>query len=264
MSPAARATLALMQREIVRFLRDRSRIVSSVIQPILFWMLFAGALSRSSMAAADGASVSWGEYFFVGILAMTVLFTAVFSTITTIEDRREGFLQGVLVSPAPRASIALGKILGGAVLGMLNVIPFVVLAPLAGVPISVGAVLATLPALALVAIALTGLGFALAWVMESTAGYHGVMMVVLMPMWILSGAVFPVTNAHPVMAFLMTIDPLTYGVAAIRHGFHASGSPALEGLPAPWLAWTVTVAFAAATFALGVAVVSRRTVRDAQ
>ena len=126
---------SLWHREVLRFLLDRSRVFSSLGQPVIFWLMFAGALSQSSFRPNEQ---SYGDYFLVGGLAMTLLFTAIFSTITVIEDRKEGFLQSVLVSPAPRSAIALGKILGCTTLAMINGVLFFGLLPLAGVPVSAG------------------------------------------------------------------------------------------------------------------------------
>ncbi|MHC5064535.1 MAG: ABC transporter permease [Planctomycetota bacterium] len=255
------AIYSLWHREVVRFLTDRSRVFSSVGQPIIFWLLFAGALNQSSFRP-DG--MSYGEYFFPGTLAMIVLFTAIFSTITVIEDRKEGFLQGVLVSPVPRSAIALGKIMGASTLAIAHGLVFFLLAPFAGVPIDLLSGLASFGVLLLIALALTGLGFTLAWVMDSTAGYHGIMMLFLMPMLLLSGAFFPAAGAHPVMAFLMAANPLTYGVAALRYAFYGAGTDATAALPAQWLCLLVTAAFAFATFSLATWVVLRRSSRVAQ
>jgi ABC-2 type transport system permease protein len=253
------AVLALWRREIVRFLRDRSRVFSSIGQPVVFWVLFAGALHGSFRPGG----LQYGSYFFVGALAMVVLFTAIFSTITVIEDRKEGFLQSVLVAPVPRFAIALGKVLGATTLALGHGVVFALLAPLAGVPIGPMQALMTFLVLALLAFALTAMGVALAWRMESTAGYHGVMMVVFMPMLLLSGAFFPLEGAHPIMKWLMIVDPLTYGVAALRWAVFGSGE-ATAALPGPWLSIAITAAFAALTFALATAAVLRRSVRDAR
>ena len=255
----ALAVYSLWHREIARFLGDRSRVFSSIGQPVIFWLLFAGALSGSFRPGG----LSYGEYFFPGAMAMVVLFTAIFSTITVIEDRKEGFLQGVLISPVPRWAIALGKITGASTLAILHAFVFYALAPLAGVPIDLASGLAAFGVLVLMALALTGVGFTLAWCMDSTAGYHGVMMVFLMPMLLLSGAFFPAEGAHPIMVFLMTVDPLMYGVAALRYAFYGVGQPATSDLPSLWVCLTVTVVFALAAFACGTAVVLRRTARDA-
>ena len=252
-------TWSLWQREVLRFLKDRSRVFSSIGQPVIFWLLFAGALHTSFRPGG----VDYGQYFFPGTLAMIVMFTAIFSTITVIEDRKEGFLQGVLVAPVPRSAIALGKITGGATLSMINALVFLAFAPLAGVPLDPGSALATIGILALLALALTGVGFTLAWLMDSSAGYHGVMMVFLMPMLLLSGAFFPAQGAHPLLAWIMALDPLTYGVALLRHALEGAASTALEGLPSLALCLAVTVAFAVLAFAAGTAVVLRRTSRDA-
>jgi ABC-2 type transport system permease protein len=249
------AVYSLWRRELVRFLRDRSRLTGSLLQPVLFWLLFTGALQGSFKPAGQ----DYGTWFFVGTLAMIALFTAIFSTITVIEDRQAGFLQGVLVAPVPRAAIALGKILGGATLGFGLSAVFLVLAPIAGVQLSFGSLLATLAVLALVAVSVTGLGFTMAWLLDSSAGYHALMMLVLMPMLLLSGAFFPMQGAHPVMAFLMAIDPLTYCVGLLRHALQGP----VPGVPELWLCLLVTAAFAFGTFVLGTWVVTRRSARDA-
>lgn len=250
-----RAALSLWHREIVRFLRDRSRLTGSLAQPILFWLLFSGALHGSFKPMG----IDYGRYFFVGTLAMIALFTAIFSTITVIEDRKEGFLQGVLVAPVPRSAIALGKILGGATLGFGLGVVFLLLAPLGGVPLTVGGALLALPVLFVLALSVTGLGFALAWIMDSTAGYHGIMMLVLMPMLLLSGAFFPMQDAHPALAWVQWVDPMTYGVGALRHVLQED----VAGIPSLAVCLAGTVAFAAATFWLGTWVVTRRSARDA-
>lgn len=251
----SRAVLSLWHREIVRFLRDRSRLSGSLMQPIIFWLLFTGALQGSFKPNG----MDYGQYFFVGTLAMIALFTAIFSTITVIEDRKEGFLQGVLVSPVPRAAIALGKILGGATLGMGLAVVFLLLAPLAGVHLDGWRVVVGLGVLALLSIAVTGLGFVFAWLLDSTAGYHGIMMVLFMPMLLLSGAFFPMNSAHWLMSWVRHVNPMTYGVGALRHALQGE----VEGVPSFGVCLLGTALFAAAMFALGTFVVSRRSARDA-
>jgi ABC-2 type transport system permease protein len=256
------AIYSLWHREVVRFLTDRSRVFSSVGQPIIFWVLFAGALSGSSFRPGQ---LDYGEYFWVGGLVMTLLFTAIFSTITVIEDRKEGFLQSVLISPVPRSAIALGKILGCSTLAMVNGLLFFALFPLAGVPVTPGTFLATAGVMFILAMALAGMGYSLAWLMDSTAGYHGIMMVFFMPMLLLSGAFFPIQGAHAVMKWIMTVNPLTYGVGALRHTLYpgAEGA-AIAGLPSLTVCLTVSIGFALAMFALGTMITLRRTSRDAQ
>ncbi len=258
------AIYSLWKRELVRFCRDRARVFSSLGQPILFWVLLGAALRNAQVAVAgEVLPASYGEYFFAGALTMVVLFTSIFTTITVIEDRQLGFLQGVLVAPVPRTAIALGKISGGATLAVAQSLVFLVLAPAAGVPLTAAGAAQAAAALVLLSFALVGLGFAIAWRMDSTAAYHGIMMVFLLPLWLLSGAMFPVQGAHPALAFAMNLNPMTYGLAAVRHGLYGPASAQVRDLPAPALAWAVTAAFAAATLALGTLAVHRRSVRDA-
>ena len=251
----SRAVYALWHREIVRFLRDRARLTGSLLQPVVFWLLVSGALHGSFKPAG----LDYGRYFFVGTLAMITLFTAIFATITVIEDRKEGFLQGVLVSPVPRAAIALVKILGGATLGMGLAVVFLLLAPLAGVELAGDRLALGLAVLALLSIAVTGLGFALAWVMDSTAGYHGIMMLFLMPMLLLSGAFFPMADAHWLLSWVRHVNPMTYGVGALRHALEGEA----PGCPSFATCLAGTAVFAVLTFALGTWVVTRRSTRDA-
>ena len=251
----SKAVFALWHREIVRFLRDRSRLTGSLLQPLVFWLLFSGALHGSFKPGGQ----DYSQYFFVGTLAMIALFTAIFATITVIEDRKEGFLQGVLVAPVPRSAIALGKILGGATLGMLLAVIVLVLAPFAGVELHFDRVLIGLAVLLLLAIAVTGMGFSLAWVMDSAAGYHGIMMLFFMPMLLLSGAFFPMQEAHWLMSWVRHVNPMTYGVGALRHAIHG----AAPGCPSFAVCLLGTAVFAVAMFALGTFVASRRSARDA-
>ncbi|MEK7800044.1 MAG: ABC transporter permease, partial [Acidobacteriota bacterium] len=107
------AIRALVWREIVRFLRERNRVAGALLQPIMFWALFGAGLGPSFKPPVPGGSVPYGEYFFPGVVVMILLFTAIFSTVSLIDDRREGFLQSVLVAPVPRSVVVLGKVLGG-------------------------------------------------------------------------------------------------------------------------------------------------------
>ena len=211
------ATYALWRRDVVRFLRQRSRIVGALGTPLVFWVLLGSGLGSSFRVGSTGVPAGgYLEYFYPGTLALILLFTAIFSTISVIEDRHEGFLQGVMVAPAPRLAIVLGKILGGTTLALLQAMLFLLLAPLANTRIP----LETLPLLALVltmfAFALTGLGFVLAWMLDSTQGFHAVMNLLLFPMWLLSGAVFPQTGASEWIRYVMLVNPMTYGVSALR------------------------------------------------
>ena len=189
------STLTLWRREVVRFLRQRSRVVGALGSPIVFWALIGMGLGTSFSPPGSTVKVSYLEYFFPGTLVLILLFISIFSTISIIEDRREGFLQAVLVSPAPRYSIVLGKILGGTSLAWLQGMLFCLLAPLSGIHLTLAGFAGLVVITFLVAFGLTGLGFMIAWPMESTQGFHAIMNLFLIPMWLLSGALFPAVGA---------------------------------------------------------------------
>src|SRR5213594_5129031 len=127
------ALRALLWREVIRFLRERNRVFGALLQPIMFWALFGSGLRASFHPPVAGGSVAYDEYFFPGVVVMILLFTAIFSTVSVIEDRREGFLQSVLVAPVSRMAIVLGKTLGGTILATGQGVIFLLLAPTIGI-----------------------------------------------------------------------------------------------------------------------------------
>ncbi|MEI6278470.1 MAG: ABC transporter permease, partial [Verrucomicrobiae bacterium] len=182
-----RPAAALWHRDVVRFLRQRNRIISALVTPLVFWVLLGAGFSPS-FRPGSGEAVSYLTYFFPGTLVLIMLFTAIFSTISVIEDRQEGFLQGVLVAPVAPAAIVLGKFLGGTTLAVGQAALFCVLAPFAGVSFPPHLLPGLIAAFVLVGFSMTGLGFLVAWPMDSTQGFHAIMNVVLMPLWMVSGA----------------------------------------------------------------------------
>jgi ABC-2 type transport system permease protein len=199
------------------------------------------------------------EYFYPGILALTLLFTAIFATISTVEDRREGFLQGVLVAPVARTSIVLGQALGGTTLAVLQGGLVLLLAPAAGIAVSLASVLAAGAVMALVAFGLTSLGLAMAWRLESTQGFHAIMNLVLMPLWLLSGAFFPASGAPAWLGWAMWLDPLTYGMAALRRCLTLGDPRAAGDVPTLGLSLLVTLLFAVAAFVAATVAARRHT-----
>jgi len=194
----------LWQRELIRFWRQKSRIMGVVASPLIFWLLIG--YGSSDLAR-----------FYAGSLVLTVMFSAIFSTITIIEDRREGFLLSMLVSPAPRSSLVLGKILGAATLAWIQGLIFLAFAPLAGVRVAPLELLPVAAAIFLISFTLTGLGFVIAWKMESTSGFHAIMNLLLLPMWLVSGALFPMATASGWIRAIMWVNPLTYSIALLNH-----------------------------------------------
>jgi ABC-2 type transport system permease protein len=241
------AAWTLWTREIVRFYRQPSRIVGALGSPLLFWVLIGSGLGRS-FKAEGSLQGGYLEYFYPGTLALIILFTAIFSTISVIEDRQEGFLQGVLVAPVPRTAIVLGKILGSATLALMQAAIFLLLAPLTYGGLGASTILALLTILAVLAFGLSGLGFLIAWRLDSTQGFHAIMNLFLVPMWMLSGALFPASGATAWIGWLMWINPLTYGVSAVRTTIYGH---ALPGEPSIGASLLVVSVFAAAVLAAG-------------
>jgi ABC-2 type transport system permease protein len=255
-TPAWPAVLTLAERELVRFFRQRNRVFGALGQPIIFWLLFSEGLRGSQLDYV---------HFFPGTLVMILLFTAIFATISIIEDRNEGFLQSVLVAPSPRWAMVLGKVLGGAAIAMLQGLLFLALgAATLGLRSSALDVALAILLMAAIAIALTGLGFSIAWRMESTHAFHAIMSVFLLPMWLLSGAFFP-AGGSGWLAWIVRLNPLTYGVAGLRHYLRlgdAAAPKAIDALPSLGVCWVVTLAFAAAMLALAWRVAATRIAGD--
>ena len=256
---------SLCQRELVRFVRQRNRVVGALLTPIVFWLLIGGGMGRSFAAPGAGAAGTRGymHYFFPGTLLMILLFTAIFSTISVIEDRREGFLQSVLVAPVSRMSVVLGKVLGGTILAVGQALVFLLLAPLAGVKLTPGGAALALAVMLLVAFALTCLGLTIAWRMSSTQGFHAIMNLFLMPMWFLSGALFPASGAWRGLRYVMLANPLTYGLAALRRAVDPQDAGALA-LPGMGVSLLVTIGFAVVMFVLAARVAGSTVAADLQ
>lgn len=221
----------LWEREVVRFLRQRGRVVGALGTPVLFWLFIGSGVGQAFQVPGPLTGTSYLHYFFPGTMLMIVLFTAIFSTISIIEDRREGFLQGVLVAPVHPWAVALGKILGGATLAFGQGLLFLGLSPWVGLRLGWIEFLEVAGLLAAVSVALTALGFVFAWRSTSVQGYHGIMNLVLFPLWLLSGALFPRETAAPWMAWLMSLNPLTYGLEGLRAAM-SGGSVSTVGLGA--------------------------------
>ena len=251
-----RPALSLAHRELVRFLRQRHRVIGSLATPLVFWIFIGGGMAHSF--AGPTRSGSYLEYFFPGTVVMILLFTAIFSTISIIEDRREGFLQSVLVAPIAREAIVLGKVLGGTALAFGQAVVFLLLAPTIGLHLTVAGVAGSLLMMAVLAFTLTALGFCIAWRMSSTQGFHAIMNLFLMPMWLLSGALFPVAGAVGPIRWVMRVNPLTYGLAGLRRCLDPG---TIGGLPY-WACLAISSAFAVGLFAVATSIARRRVAAD--
>jgi daunorubicin resistance ABC transporter membrane protein len=257
-SSAPSVVRALVGRDLRRFFRQPSRVVGSLAQPLILWLVLGAGLSGSFRPGGQGDGVGYLQYFYPGIVVLTMLFTAIFSTISVIEDRHHGFLQAVLAAPASRTALVLGKTLGGVAIASLQAGALLLLAPLAGFSLAEMNWPLLLGTLILAGVGFTALGFAMAWWIDSTQGYHAVMSVALIPLWMLSGAMFPPAGGG-VMSVLMAADPMTYVVSAARRGFHGGAVPAgLVGAGSAVTDLAVVAVFAIVAVAGAVALCRRR------
>jgi ABC-2 type transport system permease protein len=244
--------VSLWKRELVRFARDRSRLYGSIGQPLVFWLLMGAGFEGSFLPAGLPDHVGYLEYIFPGTLLLILLFTAIFSTISLIEDRREGFLQSVLVAPISRTSLVMGKVMGGTTLALGESAVFLLFLIGLDIPVSVSSLLVTIGFLFLLGLSMTGMGFVIAWRMTSTAGFHAVMNFFFLAMWLLWGAFFPVEGASSWLSWMMVINPLTYGMAGLRQAIYWTEPLAQTALPDMGLCVGVTVGFAVLTLGLAV------------
>ncbi|HSY72607.1 MAG TPA: ABC transporter permease [Alloacidobacterium sp.] len=248
----------LWLREIVRFYRQKARVVGVIASPLLFWFVLGSGFAHSFHSSGSGSDQYLG-YFFPGAVVMIVLFTAIFSMMSLIQDRNEGFLLSVLAAPVSRSAIVLGKVLGGATLAAIQGIVFLVFTPLIGVHPSPAALAISIAAIIMISFELTALGFAIAWPMDSPQAFHAIVNLILLPLWMLSGALFPASGASGWLRILMRLNPLSYGVAALRKALFPA-QPTEFSLTTNL---AVTFAFCALTFAVSWAIVNRRTNRPA-
>jgi ABC-2 type transport system permease protein len=241
---------ALAKRELIRQTRQPSRIIASVATPLMLWIFIVGGFSSAMGEVAD-AGTSLTAYTIPGMSSLTVMFASIFAAISLIQDRHDGVLRAALVSPAPKWSIAMSKIGAGSLLALIQALIVLLALPFLGVSLTPFGVIGAIGALLCISVALIGIGLAMAWIVDSTQGFHGVMNALLMPMWLLSGAVFPVEDAAGWMRVIALANPLTWTHGAMRDALGMSNAFN------PMLAWAISIGFAAFGAGLGIWAISR-------
>src|SRR3989454_6505984 len=249
----------LWWREIVRFYRQRTRIIGVIASPLVFWLVIGSGFGTSFRSGESAGQQHYLDYFYPGALIMIVLFTSIFTMMSVIEDRKEGFLLSVLVAPVPRSAIVLGKVLGGTTLATIQGLIFLALGPFLGIHLSLAQLLLVVLTVFLVSFALTALGFAIAWPMDSTQAFHAIINLFLIPLWLLSGALFPLAGASGWIRVLMRVNPLTYGVEALRSLLY----PATPESFSLFSSLATLILFSGFMFGLAFVMVNRRTTRPA-
>ncbi len=236
----------LWQREVVRFLRQKNRVIGALASPIMFWFVIGSGMGTSFHPPGAPTGLTYLEYFFPGTVLLIILFTAIFSTISIIEDRREGFLQGVLTAPISRTAIVLGKLLGGSTLSLIQGMLFLCLAPLTGIYFPWALVPGLAALFFLIGFGLTALGYLIAWPLDSTQGFHAIMNLFLIPLWLLSGALFPPDGASTWVKMIILINPLYYGLCAVHDLLFGSFPPLSPNEPLLWQSVLILILFAIA------------------
>jgi ABC-2 type transport system permease protein len=209
-----RAMKIVWRRELIRFRSDRIRIVTALVQPLLFLFVLGSGLQQLSSASTDGVDLK--TFIYPGILCIAVMFTAMFSAASIVWDREFGFMREMLVAPIRRSSIVIGKCLGGATVASFQGVILICLAGAVHVPYDPLLILGIFGLQLLLAFSITAFGVMVAARIKQMQAFMGVMQMVVMPMFFISGALFPVANLPGWLAFLNRIDPLTYAVDPMR------------------------------------------------
>ena len=243
----------------MRFYRQPGRVVGVLASPLVFWIVLGSGFGSSLRSPGGEGQQHYMNYFYPGTLILIVLFTPIFTMMSVIDDRKEGFLLSVLVAPVSRSAIVLGKVLGGTTLAAVQGMVFLIFAPFAGVHLDVVQVLLVAIVVFLVSFSLTALGFAIAWPMDSSQAFHGIVNLFLIPMWLVSGALFSITGASTWIQWIMRLNPLTYGVGALRTLMYPGtdfGSPLSYDI-------ATLLLFSLVMFGLALLMANRRTTRPA-
>jgi ABC-2 type transport system permease protein len=225
MAEVWRGTWVVAYREILRFVSERSRLISSFGMPLLFLFIFGAGFSNVIGSLAPG--VDFIQFMYPGIIAMTVLTTSLFAGISVVWDREFGFLKEILVAPIGRTGIVLGKAIGATGQAMLQALVMLMLAPIVGVRLDLALILKLVPMVAILSLGLSGLGILIASFMRSQQGFQVLMQVLIFPLIFLAGVFFPVNDIPPWMEVISKVNPLTYGVDAIRQIFLGTDVPGL-------------------------------------
>ncbi|MET9338225.1 MULTISPECIES: ABC transporter permease [unclassified Nonomuraea] len=239
-----RAIKVVLHREMLRFVNDRTRMLSMLIQPVLWLFVMGtglGTLVRGSIPGVD-----YRTFMYPGMISMTVIMTAMFSAGSIVWDREFGFLREMLVAPVSRGSIVVGKCLGGAVVAVGQGVVILAMAGLVGVPYSPGLMVTLLAEMFLAAFTITAFGVTLAARMRNMQTFFGLMQMAIMPMMFLSGAMFPLANLPSWLHVLTTVNPLTYAVDPMRQAVfsHLSVPAQAQAVLNPgvrWFDWQVPV-----------------------
>lgn len=246
----ANAVYVIVAREFKKFIRERSRLVSAIARPLI-WLLFVGAGMSRLVAPAGG--VTYTQFMFPGILGLTILFSSIFSSISIIWDKEFGFLKGILVAPVSRVSIVVGKALSGTLVSTIQAVVVLLLFPFLGLKLGPLDFLAVIVLCAMVAFSISAFGIVIATFYESYESFSVIMNFIVMPMFFLSGAMYPIKLLPAPLKLAAKINPLTYGIDALKHLI----TPPSGGPMGPDFNFALDIAVVAALSVVSVAVSAR-------
>ncbi len=209
-----RTIYVITAREFKKFVRERTRLLSTIARPAIWLFLVGGGLSRIVPVKGD---ITYMQFFFPGIIAMTILFSSIFSAISIIWDKEFGYMKEILVAPVSRTSIVIGKALSGTIISTIQAFIVLMLFPLVGLKIGLLQILMAIGVSALIAFSISSIGILIATFYESFESFSIIMNFIVMPMFFLSGAMYPVKQLPEVFGMIAKINPLTYGVDALKN-----------------------------------------------
>ncbi len=210
---------AIWKRDVVKSIRDKASLIGNLALPILLLVILGSGMGGTikSMIQGSGLSGPLSEFDFIkfmfpGVVAMTIFSTAVISALTVVQDREFGYFREMLVSPVPRYSIALGKVLGGSTTAVIQGLIILILSPFIGISLNISMILKLIPAMLALAFTVSSLSLFVAGFVKTSQGFHTALTMLILPMLFLSGSLFPLTGSPTWMKFLVKLNPVTYGV----------------------------------------------------
>jgi ABC-2 type transport system permease protein len=216
-----RVVYVIVMRELIKFLREKGRLVSTMARPLI-WLFFVG-MGMSRLVPQDVTGTDYMRFLFPGIIGMTILFSAIFSSISIIWDKEFGFLKEILVAPVSRFSIVLGKAISGTLLSTIQALIIMLISPLIGIYPSAGEIIASLFMIMLLSFSISTLGIVIASFYESLESFSMIMNFIVMPMFFLSGAMYPVQKLPLILRYASSLNPLTYGIDGLKHVLLSKG-----------------------------------------
>jgi ABC-2 type transport system permease protein len=216
----ASAIYVLVAREFKKFVREKSRLISTIARPVIWLVLVGGGMSRF---VSPGMGVDYMQFIFPGIIGMTILFSSIFSSISIIWDKEFGLMKEILAAPVSRFSIVIGKALSGTLVSVIQAAIILMLFPFLGIKLGITAILSTLCIAVLLAFCISSLGIVIASFYESFESFSVIMNFIVMPMFFLSGAMYPVNRLPDILKTVSRLNPLTYGIDALKHAVLGSG-----------------------------------------